>query len=79
MWRVIVFTFRTRDAATRKADQINQHHPELAATAISARGKKGGYAICLGGPMSRGDAEHMEKRARAARVARDVRLESGLD
>jgi eukaryotic-like serine/threonine-protein kinase len=78
-WRVIVFTYRTHDAATRKAEQLNKRHPELKAAVLSPRGKNGNYVISLGGPMSRGDAERMQKKARAARVARDVRVESGLD
>jgi eukaryotic-like serine/threonine-protein kinase len=78
-WNVIAFSYRTHDAATRKADQINVRHPELAATVLSARGKKASYVISFGGPMSRGDAERMQKKVHAARVARDVSLESALD
>lgn len=77
-WRVIVFTYRTHDAATRKANQINQRHPELEATVFSPRGK-GNFLISLGGSMSRQDAVAMEKKAHAAHIARDVRLENGLD
>src|ERR1019366_1869731 len=35
MWRVIAFTYRTRDAAARKAQQLNQHRPGLNATVFS--------------------------------------------
>jgi eukaryotic-like serine/threonine-protein kinase len=79
MWRVIVFTYRTREAAAAKAEQINERHPELQATVLQARGKKGDYRIVLGGPMSREDAERLQQKARAARVARDVYLQNDLD
>ena len=76
-WRVIAFTYRTHDAAARKANQINERHPELEATVFSPRGK--GFLISFGGPLSRQDAVSMQKKAHAAHVARDVRLENDLD
>lgn len=78
MWRVIAFTYRTRDAAARKADQVNQRHPDLEATVFSPKEKKGYYLIALGGPMTRPDAVRLQKKARAEGLGRDVYVHNYL-
>ena len=72
MWRVIAFTFRTRAAAVRKVEQINQRHPRLEATVFSPKEKRGYYLVALGGRMSHEEAVRMEKKARAEHVSPDV-------
>ncbi len=79
VWRVIAFTYRTHDAAARKADQVNQRHPNLEATVFSPKEKKGFYLLALGAPMTRENAVRLQKRARAAGVARDVYVHNFLD
>ena len=79
VWRVIAFTYRTHDAAARKADQVNQRHPDLEATVFSPKEKKGYYLVALGGPMRREDAVRLQKKARAAGLARDVYVHNFLD
>lgn len=79
VWRVIAFTYRTHDAAARKADQVNQRQPGLEATVFLPREKYGYYLIALGGPMRREDAVRLQKKARAAGLARDVYVHNFLD
>src|SRR4029079_6687318 len=35
MWRVIAFTYRSRSAAAKRVELLNQHHPELNAAVFS--------------------------------------------
>ena len=69
---MIAFTFRTRAAAVRKVEQINQRHPRLEATVFSPKEKRGYYLVALGGRMSHEEAVRMEKKARAEHVSPDV-------
>jgi hypothetical protein len=71
-WRVIAFAFRTRAAAVRKVEQINQRHPRLEAAVFAPREKQGIYLVALGGRMSHEEALRMEKKARDEYVSRDV-------
>jgi hypothetical protein len=79
MWRVIAFTTRTREDAARKAGQVNQSHPDFAARVFTPPEKKGLFLVALGGRMSREDALHVQNKARAARVSRDVYVKKFLD
>jgi eukaryotic-like serine/threonine-protein kinase len=79
MWRVIAFTFRTRAAAVKKVEQINQRHPRLEATVFSPKEKQGYYLVALGGRMTREEALRMEKKARAEHLSRDVYVQNYLE
>jgi hypothetical protein len=76
MWRVIAFAFKTRAAAARKVEQINQRHPRLEAAVFLPKEKQGYYLIALGGPMSHEEALRMEKKARAEHVSRDLYVQN---
>ncbi|MCU1235811.1 MAG: Sporulation domain protein [Candidatus Solibacter sp.] len=75
MWRVIAFTYRTHDAAAKKARQINQHHPELHATVFTSRSKKD-FLVSLGGPMTREDAVRVQHTARGKGLPRDLYVQN---
>jgi eukaryotic-like serine/threonine-protein kinase len=79
MWRVIAFTFRTRAAAAKKVEQINQRHPSLEATVFSPKEKQGYYLVALGGRMSHEQALRMEKKARTEHVAPDLFVHNYLE
>ncbi len=79
MWRVIVFTFRTRAAAVKKVEQINQRHPRLEATVFSPKEKQGYYLVALGGRMSHDEAVRMEKKARAEHLSRDLYVQNYVE
>ncbi len=76
MWRVIAFTYRTRDAAARKVQQINQHHPGLNAAVFSPKGRSGYYLVSLGGRMTREEATRLERRARGKGLPRDLYVQN---
>jgi hypothetical protein len=79
MWRVIAFTYRSHASAARKADQVNQRHPEFEATVFSPKEKTGYYLVSLGGRMSHEDAVRLQKKARAGGLARDVYIQNYLE
>jgi hypothetical protein len=79
MWRVIAFTYLSRDAAARKAEQVNQGHPDYAATVFEPKDKKGWYLVALGGFMIREDAVRLQKKARSEGLARDVYIHNYVE
>ena len=79
MWRVIAFTYLSRDAAARKADQVNQRHPDYAATVFEPKDKKGWYLVALGGFMIREEAVRLQKKARSEGLARDVYIHNYVE
>jgi eukaryotic-like serine/threonine-protein kinase len=76
MWRVIAFTYRTRDAAANKVHQINRHHPGLNATVFSTNDKKGYYLVSLGGRMTREEAVRLQRSARGQGLPRDLYVQN---
>jgi hypothetical protein len=76
MWRVIVFTYRTRDAASKKAQQLNQYHPGLNATVFSPKGKGGYYLVSLGGRMTHEEAVRLQHSARGKGLPRDLYVQN---
>ena len=76
---MIAYTYRTHDAAARKADRINERHADLAATVFSPQDKQGYFLVALGGRMSRQDAVRLQEKARAEGLARDVYVKKFLD
>jgi hypothetical protein len=69
-WRVIAFTYRTRDAAAKRVGQINQRHPHLGHSILFEE-KQGFYLIALDGPMTRRGPAPAKKGARRG-LPRDV-------
>jgi hypothetical protein len=76
MWRVIAFTYRTRDAAAKKVHQLNQHHPDLHATVFSPRERRGYYLVSLGGRMTREDAVRLQRSAKGKGLPRDLYVQN---
>ena len=79
MWRVIAFTYRTQDAAARKAEQVKQRHPDFAAAVFSPQDKRGYFLVSLGGRMSRDDAVRLQEKARGERLASDIYVKKFLN
>jgi hypothetical protein len=75
-WRVIAFTFRSHEQASRKAERINERHPELHAAVFSPRGRPGYYLVALGSRMSREEATHLQHKARALGLPRDTYVQN---
>jgi hypothetical protein len=76
MWRVVAFTYRTREAATKKVSQLNQHHPDLHAAVFSPKERRGYYLVTLGGRMTHEDALHLQRTAKGKGLPRDLYVQN---
>lgn len=76
VWRVIAFTFLTRDAAAKKVEQLNRLHPGLNASVFSPRSQRGYYLVSLGGRMSHEDAVRLQHSARGKGLPRDLYVQN---
>jgi eukaryotic-like serine/threonine-protein kinase len=76
MWRVIAFTYRTREAAEKKVQQLNEYHPGLNATVFSPKDRGGYYLVSLGGRMTHEEAERLQRSARGKGLPRDLYVQN---
>jgi hypothetical protein len=76
MWRVIAFTFRTRDAAAKKAQQLNEYHSGIHAAVFVPKDNGGYYLVSLGGRMTREEAERMQRSERGKGLPRDLYVQN---
>jgi hypothetical protein len=75
-WRVIAFTYRTRDAAAKKAQQLNEYHPGINAAVFVPKDNGGYYLVSLGGRMTREEAERLQRSARGRGLPRDLYVQN---
>lgn len=71
-WRVIAFTYSTREAAEQRARLLNQRYPSLEAEVFVPRGQRGRYLVAVGGRMTRDEAERLRRRTRGRTLPRDT-------
>jgi hypothetical protein len=71
-WRVIAFTYRSRDIAANKAKQINTRWPDLHASVFAPRSLDGYYLVALGTRMTREEAVRMQHKVRGMGLPRDT-------
>jgi hypothetical protein len=71
-WRVIAYTYLSRELAAGKTGEVNREHPGFEATVFEPQDKKGRYLVALGGFMTRGEALRVQGKARAAGLSRNV-------
>ena len=76
MWRVIAFTYRTRGAAAKKVQQLNQYHPGLNAAVFSPKGKGGYYLVSVGGRMTHEEAVRLQHNVRGKGLPRDLYVQN---
>jgi eukaryotic-like serine/threonine-protein kinase len=76
MWRVIAFTYRSRDAAAKKVQQLNQQHPDLNATVFAPKDKRGYYLVSLGGRRTHEAALRLQRSARGKGLPRDLYVQN---
>ena len=76
MWRVIAFTYRTREAAAKKVHQLNQYHPGLNAAVFSPKGKGAYYLVSLGGRMTHEEAVRVQHSARGKGLPHDLYVQN---
>ena len=76
MWRVIAFTYRSRDAAARKVRDLNRQHPGVNAAVFLPKDKRGYYLVSLGGRMTHEEAVRLQRRARGKGLPRDLYVQN---
>lgn len=76
MWRVIAFTYRSRDIATKKAEQINNRWPDLRAEVFAPKAPGGYYLVALGDGMKRDEATRLQRKARSLGLPRDTYVQN---
>jgi hypothetical protein len=79
IWRVIAFTYSSRESAEKKVQQLNQKYPGLRAAVFSPRSRRGYYLVSLGGRMTRDDAVRLQRTARGKGLPRDVYVQNYSD
>jgi hypothetical protein len=72
VWRVVAWTYSSREAAEKKARSLNRQSPEWKASVFAPNGNRGPYFVSLGGRMSRAEALELQKRARSRGLPRDT-------
>jgi hypothetical protein len=75
-WRVIAFTYRSRDVAAKKAQQLNEYHPGINAAVFLPKDNGGYYLVSLGGRMTREEAESLQRSARGKGLPRDLYVQN---
>ena len=76
IWRVVAFTYGSRDIAAKKARQLNQKWPDLHAAVFAAEEHRGYYLVVLGGSMNREEAVRMQRKARGRGLPRDTYVQN---
>jgi hypothetical protein len=76
MWRVIAFTYRSRDLAAKKVKQINDRWPGLHAVVFAPKSLRGYYLVALGDRMEREDATSLLNKARRLGLPRDAYVQN---
>lgn len=75
-WRVIAFTYGSREAAEKKVAQVNRRWPTLNASVFVPKDKGGYYLVALGGRMKREDAARLQRKARSLGLPRDTYVQN---
>jgi hypothetical protein len=75
-WRVIAFTYGSRDAASKKASQVNRRWPDLNASVFVPKDRKGYYLVALGGRMKHEEATRLQRKARSLGLPRDTYVQN---
>jgi nucleoid-associated protein YgaU len=70
-WYVVAYTFNRIGDAARRAEAIAQRNPGLHPQVIAPYGGRP-FLVALGGPMTRPDAESIQRRARQSGLPRDT-------
>jgi eukaryotic-like serine/threonine-protein kinase len=76
IWRVIAFTYRSRDMAAKKAQQINNRWPELRASVFAPKEVRGYYLVALGDGMNREEATRLQHKAHSLGLPRDTYVQN---
>jgi len=75
-WRVIAFTYQSRDMAAKKAKEINSRWPELRAAVFVPKGQRGYYLVALGDRMKWEEATRVQHEARSLGLPPDTYVQN---
>lgn len=75
-WRVIAFTFRSRDMASKKVKQLNEKWPDLGAAVFAPKGHREYFLVALGDWMTREEAERKQRKVRGLGLPRDTYVQN---
>lgn len=75
-WRVIAYTYFSRQAAERRADSINQKWPDAKAEVFVPSSGRSAYLVALGGWFTRDDAVRFLKISRGKGLPRDIYVQN---
>jgi hypothetical protein len=76
IWRVIAFTYRSRDMAAKKVKQVNTRWPDLRAAVFAPRELRGYYLVTLGDRTNRENATRLQRKARSLGLPRDTYVQN---
>ena len=62
-WRVVAFTYRSKELAEKKAGEINRRWPDLRAAVFSPSKARSYYLVALGNRMTREEAVQLQRKA----------------
>jgi len=72
IWRVVAYTYNSRGSAEKKARSINEKRSPWRAEVFAPRGDRAPFYVSLGGRMTRGQAERLQKEAWSKGLPRDT-------
>jgi eukaryotic-like serine/threonine-protein kinase len=75
-WRVIAFTYRSREMAAKKAKQLNEKWADLGAKVFAPKGHREYYLVALGDWMTREEAERTQSKVRRLGLPRDTYIQN---
>ncbi len=76
IWRVVAFTYSSREQASAKVKHIDERWPDLHAAVFSPSGRRGYYLVVLGGRMTRAEAERLRSRAQGMGLPQDIYVQN---
>ena len=76
MWRVIAFTYRSKEAAAKKAQELNRKVPGIEAAVFSPSDRVGYYLVSVGGRLTREEAVALQRSARGKGLPRDLYIQN---
>jgi eukaryotic-like serine/threonine-protein kinase len=76
VWRVVLLTYAHQEDAEKKAQSLNEKHPDLRAEVFSPKGQGGPYLVTAGGRMTREDAARLRQKVLNLGMPRDSYIQN---
>ncbi len=75
-WRLVLYTYRSQEDATRRANSINGKHSNLHCEVFSPSGSGSPYLVVAGGRMSRDQAAQLRRKAMSLGLPHDSYIQN---